>query len=180
MNYRLFGLLTLLTFPLFSFATPAVLPGIVTPGSRVEFTLAITADRPSPITEVRLFMPNAVAEVTPSVKQGWAVEIVAGGQNGLSEIAWRGGSIPPGYRDEFSFETSVAEDATEAKWIIIEGYKDGTMVSWDSDPAAEKPNPAPTTDIAEAPQSSDWYGKAALLVAALALVLGMTSLLRHF
>lgn len=181
MNYRFFGLVMLAALPSVSFAAVAVAPAAVTPDQRTVFTISATADRAAPLTEIRLFVPVSVREVTPSVKQGWAVEIIPGSGTSLQEIAWRGGAVPPGYRDEFSFEATAADAPDSSiKWIIIEGYQDGETVSWDSDPAAQKPNPAPITDVSDAPKASDWYGKVALFVAALALLLGITSLLRHF
>lgn len=180
MTARIFFLSIFVLLPFFAAADVSVEPREATPGERREFTLTATASRQSPLIEIRLLLPEDALEVSPSVKQGWTVEIIHS-DTGVAEIAWRDGSIPPGYRDSFAFEAAVKEGATQLKWTTIERYKDGIIVSWDSDPSTERPNVAPKTTIIDTPIKTDeWYGKAALLVASLALLLGITSLLRHF
>ncbi len=181
MRFFGFALFVGLVLPLSLHAGVAVTPTTALPGERTTFTLTATADRPSPLIELRLLLPRGITEVSPRVIQGWQIDIVSEGTS-VSEIAWSGGSIPPGYQESFGFEATVGSDVSSLSWIVIEKYKDGFLQTYDrsQDEIGTELAYAPVTNVETPPVASDWYGKAALLVASFALVISFASLLRHF
>ena len=51
------------------------------------------------------------------------------------EIDWTGGSIPAGERDEFNFQAQVPATPTTLDWKAYQTYSDGSIVTWDQNPA---------------------------------------------
>jgi uncharacterized protein YcnI len=121
-------------------------------GSFQTFTLSVPSEREQATVMVRLVLPEGLGHVTPTVKPGWRMEMKHGGaqmaegehenEGPVTEIIWRGGTIPGFYRDEFSFSTQVP--ATEAKllWKAYQTYSDGSVVSWELAPGQEQPKNA--------------------------------------
>jgi uncharacterized protein YcnI len=125
------------------FATPAFAHIIVTPhqvGIAViqDFTVNVPNEKDNPVTAVRLLIPKGVSLVVPDATQGWTITTKAtgrGDQANVSEIDWSGGSIPVGQREEFIFQAQAPATPTSIAWKAYQTYSDGTVVSWDVDPA---------------------------------------------
>ena len=84
--------------------------------------------------ELRLLFPEGLSYVTPNVKPGWSIRVKkedSAHPDRVTEIAWFGGSIPRGQRDEFSFNAQVPADETVLQWKAHQIYADGSVVSWD-------------------------------------------------
>jgi uncharacterized protein YcnI len=118
-------------------------------GSFQTFTLNVPSEREAATVMVRLVLPEGLGHVTPTVKPGWQMEMKhAGEQMGegsehenegpVTEIIWRGGSIPGFFRDEFSFSTQVPASETKLAWKAYQHYADGSRVAWELAPGSQE------------------------------------------
>jgi uncharacterized protein YcnI len=123
-------------------------------GSFQTFTLSVPSEREAATVMVRLVLPEGLGHVTPTVKPGWQMEMKHAGaqmtegsehenEGPVTEIVWRGGSIPGFFRDEFSFSTQVPAMETKLAWKAYQHYADGSMVAWELAPgSSEQPKNA--------------------------------------
>jgi uncharacterized protein YcnI len=98
------------------------------------FTISVPSEKKSSTIELRLLLPAGLNYVTPTVQPGWNIRVKKedpANPDRATEIAWFGGSIPAGQRDEFSFSAQVPSDATSLQWKAHQIYADGSVVSWD-------------------------------------------------
>jgi uncharacterized protein YcnI len=103
-----------------------------------DFTVSVPNERDNPVVSVRLLIPKGLSEVSPNTTQGWTILIKSKGSGDntvVSEIDWSNGSIPVGQREEFIFQAQVPTEPTTLAWKAYQTYSDGTVVSWDVDPA---------------------------------------------
>lgn len=129
-------------FPIQVFAHAVVSPSSVGVAQWQVFTLGVPAEKQSATTQVRLVLPDGLKYVTPTVKTGWTIEVVRQGEGELAkttEIIWKGGMIPAGQRDEFSFSVQVPANPTLLVWKAYQTYEDGSTVAWDKDPENKQP-----------------------------------------
>lgn len=132
---------------LFAFTlVPAFAHVIVTPhqvgiAATQDFTVNVPNEKDNPVVSVRLLMPDGLSSVVPNTVPGWTIDTKKKGSGDnapITEIDWTGGSIPVGQRAEFIFQAQVPEKLTTLVWKAYQTYSDGTVVSWDIDPAAMK------------------------------------------
>jgi uncharacterized protein YcnI len=128
-----FVALALLT-PLTASAHVVVKPDVVGVAKYQTFTVSVPNEKEIPTVVIKLVLPDSLESATPTVKPGWKIEV-----NG-KEVTWTGGSIPAGQRDDFSFSTKVPAEPTELAWKAYQTYEDGTVVSWDQNPAEVNSN----------------------------------------
>ncbi len=112
---------------------------VVTPNqagvaSFTNFSLGVPSEKPQATVSVRLLIPSGLKFVTPFVKPGWTIAVKKDGDN-VTEIDWTGGSIPAEQKDQFMFSAQVPSQPTTLAWKVYQTYKDGSVVSWDQDPA---------------------------------------------
>jgi uncharacterized protein YcnI len=141
-KFLLITLLTTLTFLSTTKGASAhvvVKPGEVGVGSFQTFTVSVPVEKDNPTNAVRLVLPKGLKHITPTVKQGWTTQVGPENKEGeVTEITWFGGSIPPHYRDEFTFSAQVPPSPTTLQWKAYQIYDDGATVNWDQDPATIK------------------------------------------
>lgn len=117
------------------------------------FTVSVPVEKDLPTTQVRLVLPEGLEYVMPTVKQGWRIDTVkkkAAQEAPIEEIIWRGGQIPNGFRDEFTFSAKVPAQAGDLNWKAYQTYRDGSVVSWDLLPGTAQPkNASGTPDFSE-------------------------------
>jgi len=131
---------------LFTFASPAVAHIIVYPhqagvASVQDFTVNVPNERDNPVVSVRLQIPNGVSSVIPYVTTGWTITTKTSGSGDnstVTEIDWNGGSIPVAQAQELVFQAQVPGSSTTLAWKAYQTYSDGTVVSWDVNPAKMK------------------------------------------
>ena len=127
MQANIFSLIKTLTFTAFAFfifvplafAHVVVKPAEIPIGAFQTFMVGVPNEAETPVTELRLVIPEGVNHVTPNVKQGWDIEVKKTGEGDhakVSEIIWSGGAIPTGQRDEFNFSGQVPETETTS-WV---------------------------------------------------------------
>lgn len=103
-------------------------------GSYEVFTVSVPNERPESTVEVRVEVPAGVSSVTPTVKMSWTIETTKeadGAAPNVTAISWRGGEVPDGLREEFTFSAKTPDQAGELTWKAYQTYSDGTIVAWD-------------------------------------------------
>ncbi len=123
-----------------------VRPAEVGVGSFTTFTVGVPNERDEDSTiMVRLVLPEGLNHVSPLVKPGWTLEIVRGEENmdtesmeegghdeaPVTELVWKGGSVPPGFKEEFGFSAQAPVEVGAIKWNAYQTYSDGSVVAWD-------------------------------------------------
>ncbi len=129
-----------------------VKPSQVTPGAFQTFTMGVPVEKEIPTTGLRLVIPAGLNHVTPNVKPGWKITTKKEGEN-ITEIAWTGGNIPAGQRDEFNFSAQIPAEEGTISWKAYQTYQDGMIVAWDKDAETIKNSggdPLSETKIAKA------------------------------
>lgn len=112
-----------------------VTPKTAVTAERVLFSVSVPNEKDVDVTELRVTVPSGLKEVTPTVHPGWTIETVKSGDE-VSSITWKGGTVPAGQRDDFTFRAQTPEKASELQWKAYQTYADGTAVAWDQKPAA--------------------------------------------
>jgi len=132
----------LLTFAVVSaFAHVVVTPHQIGVAATQDFTLSVPNEKDNPVIAVRLLIPDGVNSVVPNAEPGWSIDTKTSGSGDnetVTEIDWNGGSIPVGQRAEFVFQAQVPAKPTTIAWNAYQTYSNGTVVSWDVDPATLK------------------------------------------
>jgi uncharacterized protein YcnI len=111
-----------------------VKPASVNVAAIQTFTISVPNEKAVAITGLRLTVPDGLKEVSPTVKPGWTVSTRKVADT-IVEITWTTGSIPPEQRDDFTFSAQAPATAGTLQWKAYQTYADGSMVSWDKDPA---------------------------------------------
>lgn len=117
-----------------AFAHVTVKPGEVSTATYQTFTVNVPNEKEIPTVSVKVLIPKGVSSVTPTKKVGWNVSAEKA-DGAVASIAWSGGEIGDGLRDEFSFSAKTPEKTGELKWKAYQTYADGTVVSWDQEEA---------------------------------------------
>ncbi|HUS26106.1 MAG TPA: YcnI family protein [Nevskiaceae bacterium] len=110
-----------------------VKPGEATTASYQTFTVSVPVEKDMPTVGLKLDIPKGVQSVTPTVKPGWTIasDKQGSGHDATTlSITWSNGSIPAGYRDEFTFNAKTPDTATELQWKAHQTYEDGSVVEW--------------------------------------------------
>jgi periplasmic copper chaperone A len=122
----------------------------------------------TPTIAVRVKMPDGVLSVRPQMKPGWEIEITQrkldppiAGPHGeevsevVDEVAWRGGSLPDAYFDEFGLSMRLPAEAATLYFLTVQECEEGVH-RWIEIPSGgqgwgdlEEPAPFVTIDPAE-------------------------------
>lgn len=124
-----------LIIPATAAAHVAIQPAQVSTAAYQTFTTSVPNEKDIAVTSVRLTIPLGLADVTPTVKPGWAIDTLKN-ENTTTEITWSGGVIPAGQRDDFTFSAQAPAKPTTLQWKAYQTYEDGTTVAWDQKPTA--------------------------------------------
>lgn len=119
-----------------AFAHVTVKPSEVKSATYQVFTVNVPNEKDIPTVAVRLVIPENVANITPTMKNGWEIATKTnqvGDVEMVTEITWSGGEITDGLRDEFTFSAKTPDDGGELKWKAYQTYSDGTVVAWDQE-----------------------------------------------
>lgn len=121
-----------------TFAHVIVYPHQIGIATLQDFTVSVPNEKDNPVVSVRLIIPGGLSSVVPDAIAGWTVTTKGSGSGDnatVTEIDWNGGSIPVGQREEFIFQAQVPPQPATLDWKAYQTYSDGTVVSWDIDPA---------------------------------------------
>jgi uncharacterized protein YcnI len=111
-----------------------VQPGEALTADWLTFTVSVPNEKQLANTEIKLLIPAGVEHVTPTVKQGWQIAVQKDGEGEaatVKSITWSGGSIPSGFRDDFTFSGKTPDTAGDLQWKSYQTYADGSTVGWD-------------------------------------------------
>ncbi len=169
-------------------AHAVVKPGEAGVAEFQSFTLGVPSEKAQETVGVRLVMPEGLSHVTPVVKPGWEISVQKDDSGEVTELAWTGGSIPAGFRDDFSFSAKVPSEPTALVWKVYQTYADGSTVSWNQDPAADSDNESEDTgpysvthvinDLADTPERKDSIPRVISVVALAVALLGFSRTVR--
>lgn len=110
-----------------------VKPAEVAAGAFQTYTIGVPVEKDVPTTGVRLVIPAGLEHVAPTVKPGWTITTEKKGE-GVTEINWTGGQVPPGQRDDFTFSAQAPAKVTTLAWKAYQTSADGSVVAWDQKP----------------------------------------------
>ncbi len=203
----MFGLLLSVT-PASAHVT--VKPGQVGVGERLNFVVSVPTEEGVPTVQVRIVIPEGVTSVRPNAKSGWNIQLKKTGEGNearITEIIWSGGKIPAELRDEFVFSAQAPAESTTLIWKAYQTYADGDVVAWENSPEVvaeyiknnppmehvdgmemsddhSAPRPYSTTkvvnDLAATPAPKSTNGGKGSMLAVVALVVSVTSLVWQF
>lgn len=128
----IFSLLTFIAIP--ASAHVIVSPHQVGIAATQDFTVSVPNEKDNPVTSVKLIIPKGLTDVVPNVIAGWTITTKTK-STAVTEIDWKDGSIPVGQREEFIFQAQAPSEPTTLSWKAYQTYSDGTVVSWDVNPA---------------------------------------------
>jgi uncharacterized protein YcnI len=184
----LLAVISAIALPAATFAHVVVTPKQADIAQRLIFTVSVPNEKPVAVTHLKLVIPNGVAEVLPTSKDGWDITTAKNSGGEVTTVEWTG-TIPAGERQDFSFSAQTPEKAGELQWKAYQTYADGTIVHWDQDPTdsdeSENSGPYSVTTVADnAPdtgkQSNDdpkiW---GAYMLSGLALTVAVAAYLRR-
>lgn len=131
---------------LFIYISPAFAHIIVHPNqvgiaATQDFIVNVPNEKDNPVISVKLIVPDGITSVVPYVIAGWAISTKTNGTGDnatVTEIDWDNGSIPVGQAAELGFQAQVPAKQTTLAWKAYQTYSDGTVVSWDVNPAKLK------------------------------------------
>ncbi|MFL5845468.1 MAG: DUF1775 domain-containing protein [Solirubrobacteraceae bacterium] len=164
-----------------------VSPSVVQKGSE-NFTLVVPSEGGDTVS-VELTVPDGFQigsfEATPGVKR----EVVAEGEGDeavISKVTWTGLKVPEGEAAYLRFQ-GRSEDAGDFALAVKQIYADGKVANWAGDEKSDEPAPhvvaVDSLGGASASGSGDGgsstTGTIALIVAILALLLGIAGLARR-
>lgn len=122
----------LIVFP--AFAHVIVTPHQVGIAATQVFDVNVPNEKNNPTVAIKLMIPSGLQDVVPNAKAGWEINVEK--KNGaVIAIDWTNGSIPPNERDDFYFSAQVPPKQATLMWKAYQTYAEGTIVSWDVDPA---------------------------------------------
>jgi uncharacterized protein YcnI len=171
-----------------------VSPSLTQLGTSNVYTLVVpTESETAKTTEVEMTVPEGFSigsfEAIPGVKR----EVVAqgtGDEATISKVTWTGLDVPSGEGAFLRF-SGRSEDAKDFKFLVTQTYSDGKVEEWTGDENSD--TPAPVVSIVKSlgggdqaaassdsgGDDSDTLGIIALIVGALALLLGLAGLARR-
>jgi len=111
-----------------------VRPAEVLTASFQTFTIGVPNEKDQANTSIKLLIPANLKHVSPTVKPGWNITIEKEGEGEaavVTSITWTEGSIPAGFRDDFTFSAQSPAKPQELQWRAYQTYADGQVVAWD-------------------------------------------------
>lgn len=160
-----------------------VSPPTVQKGESQMFTLAVPTEEDGVTTnQVVLTVPPGFSIDSFEAEPGWkrSVEATGSGEEAvIQKVTWTGGKVPTGEDAVFRFLGQPAKTGTYA-FSVQQTTSDGKVVDWSGPESSETPSPtiAAVGSIGGGGGSSSTLAVIALIVAALALALGLLGMAR--
>jgi uncharacterized protein YcnI len=159
-----------------------VSPTVVQAKDSQVFTLAVPTEKENATTTAIEFTPPAGFNIDSFVPSpGWkrAVQQTGSGDSAVvTKVTWTGGSVPTGEDAAFSFLAS-ADAAKTYTFGVKQTYSDGSVVDWAGPESSDTPSPTISAKSSLGGGGSSTLGLIAVVVAAVALVVGVAGLLQR-
>ena len=156
-----------------------VSPPVVVAKQSQIFTLAVPTEKAGATTTQIVLTPPQGFNIDSFVPSpGWkrTVQQTGSGENAtIQKITYSGGSVPTGEDSTFSFLASTSGSKTYT-FEVQQTYSDGTVVDWSGPESADTPAPTIEAKASLGGGGSTTLVFVALILGALALLLGIVSL----
>lgn len=117
--------------------------------TRLAFRVGHGCSGGAATTAIEVALPEGMTVARPMPKPGWEIAIEPG-----ASIAWRGGSLPDAYYDEFVMMVRTPDRGGEALAFPVTQRCGDTAAAWTEIASAAEPRPrfpAPILQLAQAP-----------------------------
>jgi uncharacterized protein YcnI len=145
------------------------------------FTLAVPTEKDgATTTSVELTPPQGFSIDSFVAAPGWkrAVQQTGSGENAtITKVTWSGGAVPTGEATSFGF---LATAATSGSYTfgVRQTYSDGSVVNWSGPESSDTPSASIEAVSSIGGGGTSTLAIVAIALAALALVVGASGLLR--
>jgi uncharacterized protein YcnI len=145
------------------------------------FTLAVPTEKDgATTTTVELTPPQGFSIDSFVAAPGWkrAVQQTGSGENAtITKVTWSGGAVPTGEATSFGF---LATAATSGSYTfgVRQTYSDGSVVNWSGPESSDTPSASIEAVSSIGGGGTSTLAIVAIALAALALVVGASGLLR--
>jgi len=156
-------------------AQVSVAPSTVEPAAFERLALRVANPDPSPVTRVRLEIPDVLTVLGVDAPQGWAWLLTPGSDTSAAFIVWSGDSLPQGAFREFALLVRPASDVRDITLVFPASveHADGRTVTWTRGGDARPPTVSIRATTGLSVRGVVALAGGALGVAALALMLAL-------
>jgi uncharacterized protein YcnI len=162
-----------------AFAHAQVSPSVVPANDSEVFTLAVPTEKDDATTTKIEMTPPAGFSIDSFVgAPGWkrAVQQMGSGEDAtITKVTWTGGNVPTGEATGFEF-LGRADSAKTYTFNVRQTYSDGSVVDWAGAEDSDAPAPSISAKSSLGGGGSSTLGIVAIVLAALALVVGLGGL----
>ncbi len=163
-----------------AFAHAEVSPAVALAKTGQVFTLAVpTETEDVATTKIELTPPSGFSIDSFVPSPGWKREVQSTGsgeETQIQRVTWSGGNVPTGEDAIFQFIAS-ADKAETYTFKVRQTYSDGTVVDWAGPESSDTPAPQVQVKSSLGGGGSNTLAIVALVIAALAAMLALASLL---
>ena len=141
-----------------------------------QFTLAVPTEKEgATTTEIQLTVPDGVAIDSFEPEPGWKRTVSATGSGDaavVNTVTWTGGATPTDEDSVFRFKATLTGGSKTYTFGVRQTYSDGSVVEWTGPESSDTPARRSRACRRSAAARSSTLGIIAIVVAAVALLLG--------
>jgi uncharacterized protein YcnI len=156
-------------------AQVSLAPSSVEPAAFERLALRVANPEASPVTRVRLEVPDVLAVLGVDAPAGWAWALTPGTDTSAAAVAWWGDSLPQGAFREFALLVRPAADVRGVTLVfpVWVEHADGRTVAWTREGDGRPPTVRIRATTGLSVRGAVALAGGALGVAALAMVLAL-------
>jgi uncharacterized protein YcnI len=161
--------------PAFAAAQVAVAPSSVEPAAFERLALRVANPDSSPVTRVRLEIPDVLTVLGVDAPAGWAWRLAAGTDTSAAAVEWFGDSLPQGAFREFPVLVRPGSDVRDITLVfpVWVEHADGRTIGWTRGGDARPPTVSIRATTGLSVRGAVALAGGAIGLAALALVLAL-------
>lgn len=156
-------------------AQVSVAPSAVEPAGFERLALRVANPDPSPVTLVRIEIPEVLTVLGVDAPVGWAWRLTAATDTSAAAVEWSGDSLAQGAFREFAVLVRLASDVRDVTLVLpvrVE-HADGRVVTWTRNGDGRPPTVSIRATTGMSARGAVALAGGALGVAALALALAL-------
>jgi uncharacterized protein YcnI len=169
-----------LALPAVASAHAVVSPNVVEAKTLQFFTLSVPTEKENATTtSIELSPPSGFNIDSFQPAPGWTREVKSTGSGEeatVTKVTWSGGKVPTDEDSVFGFNASTTGSKTYV-FKVRQTYSSGEVVDWSGPESSDTPSPRLEAKSSLGGGGSSTAGIVALIVAGVALVLGIVGLL---